>query len=65
MGLSQRQYNIYTYIYICKWYISGYKWYILPIGGLYATYHLLWEPENTVNYWEGNFSEAMLNFRGI
>ena len=23
-----------------------YKWYILPIGGLYATYHLLEEPEN-------------------
>ena len=22
-----------------------YKWYILPIGGLYATYHLLGEPE--------------------
>ena len=25
-----------------------YKWYILPIGGLYATYHLLWEPETTI-----------------
>ena len=23
------------------------KWYILPIGGLYATYHLLGEPETT------------------
>ena len=25
-----------------------YKWYILPIGGLYATYHLLREPETTI-----------------
>ncbi len=25
-----------------------YKWYILPIGGLYATYHLLGEPETTI-----------------
>ena len=24
------------------------KWYILPIGGLYATYHLLGEPETTI-----------------
>ena len=32
-----------------------YKWYILPIGGLYATYHLLGEPETTIDYfpcWE-------------
>ena len=32
--------------------ISGiyiYKWYILPIGGLYATYHLLGEPETTID----------------
>ena len=30
--------------------ISGiYKWYILPIGGLYITYHLLREPEKS--YW--------------
>ena len=27
-----------------------YKWYILPIGGLYATYHLLGEPETTIEY---------------
>ena len=27
-----------------------YKWYILPIGGLYATYHLLREPETTIDY---------------
>ena len=27
-----------------------YKWYILPIGGLYATYHLLGEPETTIDY---------------
>ena len=25
-----------------------YKWYILPIGWLYATYHLLGEPETTI-----------------
>ncbi len=25
-----------------------YKWYILPIGGVYATYHLLREPETTI-----------------
>ena len=25
-----------------------YKWYILPIGGLYATYHLIWEPKTTI-----------------
>ena len=25
-----------------------YKWYILPIGGLYATYHLLGEPKTTI-----------------
>ncbi len=25
-----------------------YKWYILPIGGLYATYHPLGEPETTI-----------------
>ena len=27
-----------------------YKWYILPIGGLYATYHLLREPETTIDF---------------
>ena len=26
------------------------KWYILPIGGLYATYHLLGEPETTIDH---------------
>ena len=26
-----------------------YKWYILPIGGLYATYHRLGEPETTID----------------
>ena len=25
-----------------------YKWYILPIGGLYSTYHLLGEPKKTI-----------------
>ena len=33
-----------------KWYISGYKWYVLPIGGLYATYHLLGEPKTTIDF---------------
>ncbi len=28
----------------CFWYIR----YILPIGGIYTTYHLLWEPETTI-----------------
>ena len=28
---------------------KDYKWYILPIGGLYATYHLLGEPETTID----------------
>ncbi len=36
---------------------KDYKWYILPIGGVYATYHLLGEPETTielmVNCWFG------------
>ena len=26
-----------------------YKWYILPIGGLYITYHLLREPGNSID----------------
>ena len=25
------------------------RWFILPSGGLYATYHLLWEPETTID----------------
>ena len=25
-----------------------YKWYILPIGGLYTTYHPLQEPEKSI-----------------
>ena len=37
---------------------SIYKWYILPIGGLYAAYHLLGEPETTIDkslffFWKG------------
>ena len=28
-----------------------YKWYILPIGGLYGTYHLLREPGNSIDFW--------------
>ena len=27
-----------------------YKWYILPIGGLYATYHPLKEPEKSIEH---------------
>ena len=27
-----------------------YKWYILPIGGLYGTYHLLREPGNSIDW---------------
>ena len=30
-------------------YKAIYKWYILPLGGLYATYHLLGEPETTID----------------
>ena len=26
-----------------------YKWYILPIGGLYGSYHLLREPGNSID----------------
>ena len=26
-----------------------YKWYILPIGGFYGTYHLLREPGNSID----------------
>ena len=29
-----------------------YTTYILPSGGLYATYHLLGEPEPTIESWE-------------
>ena len=29
-----------------------YKWYILPIGGLYGTYHLLREPGNSIELLE-------------
>ena len=36
-----------------------YKWYILPIGGLYATYHLLGEPETTIE----KDGEAILELR--
>ena len=41
-----------------------YKWYILPIGGLYATYHLLGEPKtaidliSTIHFDEGDFFRA-------
>ena len=31
---------------------AKYKWYILPIGGLYNPYHLLREPETTIDRME-------------
>ncbi len=43
-----------------------YKRYILPIGWLYATYHLLQEPENPLIKWTGHFFNllgASLNLR--
>ena len=39
------RYHIITQLAIYKWYISG----ILPIWGLYGTYHLLREPETTID----------------
>ena len=38
-----------------------YKWYILPIGGLYATYHLLGEPETTIDVELPSGTPPMLN----
>ena len=29
---------------------KDYKWYILPIGGLYGTYHPLREPGNSLDF---------------
>ena len=29
---------------------KDYKWYILPIGGLYGTFHLLREPGNSIDF---------------
>ncbi len=37
-----------------------YKWYILPIGGLYATYHLLGEPETTIEFLGFLFNAKLL-----
>ena len=38
-----------------RWHIipqlAVYTTYILPSGGLYATYHLLGEPETTIDFW--------------
>ena len=37
-----------------------YKWYILPIGGLHGTYHLLREPGNSIDcvtYFKFNFDQ--------
>ena len=37
-----------------------YTTYILPSGGLYATYHLLGEPETTIDYvWLCDFSSVI------
>ncbi len=42
-----------------------YKWYILPIGRLYATYHLLGEPETTILiYWRQKKTKNTTKFRG-
>ena len=35
-----------------------YKWYILPIGGLYGTYHLLREPGNSIDLFSGLISDV-------
>ncbi len=40
-----------------------YKWYILPIGGFYATYHLLGEPETTIDV-RLNFKVRVLRGNG-
>ena len=37
-----------------------YKWYILPIGGLYGTYHLLREPETTIDSMTKRFRKKHL-----
>ena len=36
-----------------------YKWYILPIGGLYNPYHLLGEPETAID-WLHTFSKRII-----
>ena len=41
-----------------------YKWYILPIGGLYATYHLLGEPETAIEKGEGFTSDDGMRWKG-
>ena len=38
--------------------LAIYKWYILPIGGLYGTYHLLREPETTIEVCQVFFQGA-------
>jgi len=38
-----------------------YKWYILPIGELYGTYHLLREPGNSIEFSKPN----RLGFTGV
>ena len=40
-----------------------YKWYILPIGGLYATYHLLGEPETTIEVFQASIFRCYVSFR--
>ena len=37
------------------------RWYILPIGGLYATYHLLREPETTIELLLEKSSQLWIN----
>ncbi len=36
--------------------------YILPSGGLYATYHLLGEPETTIETWESKFENEAVRY---
>ena len=38
-----------------------YKWYILPIGGLYGTYYLLREPGNSIDFQAPMVGEVFRN----
>ena len=43
LAIKSQKNHLMSYIY------QVYKWYILPIGWLYATYHLLQEPEKSID----------------
>jgi len=54
LGRGAYQVIISMVVFACgRWHIlpklAVYTTYILPSGGLYATYHLLWEPETTID----------------